>query len=160
MSDTHAMETPIALPLLGPMPVASLRDVLALAACTWPPVPDGAQVSLKVDTRGVSIAATGSYSSNFAGLAVTGPAAGTYNLLSLARSGALTLSVDQDGDLLSSDALAIATAGASSGTTPGITAIRRPARSPWWPAPSVSSSATSAPARCTPSRRCSTHTSA
>lgn len=76
---------------------------------------------LSAATSGVAVTATGAgYAGNVALLSATGPAAGSYDLFKGVRSGAVTLTIDQDGDLTSSDALAIKTAAASSGTTAGI----------------------------------------
>jgi hypothetical protein len=53
------MSTEPAIPVIAPVPLASLQDLLAVAARDWPQATQpGAQVALKVDARGVSVAAT------------------------------------------------------------------------------------------------------
>lgn len=72
-------------------------------------------------TSGIAVSATGAgYSGNVALLSATGPAAGTYSLFKGVRSGAVTVTIDQDGDVTSSDALAIRTSTTSSGVSAGI----------------------------------------
>lgn len=93
------------------------------AGITVTDAPSASTVStvLSSATSGVAVTATGAgYAGNVALLSATGPAAGSYSLFKGVRSGAVTLTIDQDGDLTSSDALAIKTAAASSGTTAGI----------------------------------------
>lgn len=47
------------IPVIAPVPLASLQDLLATAARDWPnATQDGASVTMKVDARGVSVAAT------------------------------------------------------------------------------------------------------
>ncbi len=54
MSDTEP-----AIPVIAPVPLASLQELLATAAQDWPATTDeGAQVALKVDARGVSVVAS------------------------------------------------------------------------------------------------------
>lgn len=48
-----------AIPVIAPVPLASLQELLATAARDWPNATQpGAQVAVKVDARGVSLAAT------------------------------------------------------------------------------------------------------
>lgn len=55
MSET----TEPAIPVIAPVPLASLQDLLATAARDWPNATQpGAQVAMKVDARGISVAAT------------------------------------------------------------------------------------------------------
>jgi hypothetical protein len=48
-----------AIPVIAPVPLVSLKELLDTAARDWPTATrDGAQIALKVDARGVSVAAT------------------------------------------------------------------------------------------------------
>jgi hypothetical protein len=48
-----------AIPVIAPVPLASLKDLLETAAQDWPVASrPGAQVAMKVDGRGVSVVAT------------------------------------------------------------------------------------------------------
>lgn len=48
-----------AIPVIAPVPLASLRSLLNLAERDWPHVTaPGAQIAMTVDARGVSVAAT------------------------------------------------------------------------------------------------------
>lgn len=56
MSETT---TEPAVPVIAPVPLQSLQDLLATAARDWPQATqDGAQVAMRVDARGVSVSAT------------------------------------------------------------------------------------------------------
>jgi hypothetical protein len=58
MSDETTTTEP-AIPVIAAVPLRSLRELLETAERDWPQATqDGAQVAMKVDARGVSVAAT------------------------------------------------------------------------------------------------------
>lgn len=73
---------------------------------------------------GIGISASGTYSNNFDGVAVTGPSTGTYNFLRFAyprASSGGNFTINQGGDIVSTDDLYISTSAASgSGSTPNL----------------------------------------